>query len=81
MLSYPGNYNEGSQAKTTLFFPSGKWKHAPSLGEKAQTQLLRSRQYRHSDSSGQETTQGQEPPKGLVPSTEAWHCWHIHHAT
>lgn len=71
MLSYAWNYNEGSQAKTTLFFPSGKWKrHTPSLGEKAQTQLLPSRQYRHSDSSGQEATRCQEPPKGLVPNTD-----------
>lgn len=71
MLSYAWNYNEGSQAKTTLFFPSGKWKrHTPSLGEKAQTQLLPSRQSRHSDSSGQEATRCQEPPKGLVPNTD-----------
>lgn len=54
-----------------LFFPSGKQKRqAPPLGEKAQTQLLPSQQYWHSDSSGQETTQCQEPPMGLVPKTD-----------
>lgn len=29
MLSYAWNYNEGSQAKTTIFFPSSKWKPHP----------------------------------------------------